>query len=93
MRDFLPCGKAAIMTTTNRTRVVLIQDCDSKKFLTADNNWSEQAERARDFETTLNAVAHTLAHRLRGAQAIVRFEGEAAPDVVVPLSCEQASSH
>ena len=81
------------MTTTNRTREVFIQDCETKMFLTPDERWTADVEQARDFETTLNAVAHTLAHRLDKAQAIVRFQRDELRDVVVPLSCEQGSSH
>jgi hypothetical protein len=76
------------MNATTQARHIFIQDCQTKMFLGADNQWTLDPEQARDFGTTLNAVAHALTHRLAGAQMLVRFGETTARDVEVPLSCD-----
>jgi hypothetical protein len=72
-------------------RKIFVQHCDSKLFLRDAEGWTAQVDEARDFETSLNALAYCLQNRLRHAQIVVRFEGPGSQDVIVPLQSEDGS--
>jgi hypothetical protein len=76
------------MNAVTQARHIFIQDCQTRMLLDPDNQWTVDSERARDFRTTFNAVAHALAHRLARAQMLIRFGDTSARDVEVPLSCD-----
>ena len=81
------------MNTTTQARQIFIQDCHTKMLLGNDNRWTSETERARNFGTTLHAVAHALAERLAGVQMLIRFDADRSRDVEVPLSCDMPASY
>jgi len=81
------------MNATSSKRQVFLQECETKMFLGHDNAWTADGEQARDFENTLNAVAHALAERLAGTQILVRRGGNIQDDVIVPISCDVPATH
>jgi hypothetical protein len=72
-------------------RKIFVQHCESKLFLRDGEGWTPQADEARDFETSLNALAFCLQSRMNHAQIVVRFDTPGSQDVVVPIQSEDSS--
>jgi len=67
-------------------RQVLVQKSSTQLFLRDGNEWTAEAAEARNFGTSLNALAHCLQHGIRDAQVVIRFGSSGTPDVIVPVS-------
>jgi hypothetical protein len=79
-------------TTNNAAmRQIFVQNRDTKLFLGAGDAWIGNHTDARNFETSLNALAHCLQNRLLKAQIVVRFNRADAPDIIVPVEAENYS--
>lgn len=68
---------------------ILVQDRRTKLLLRDFDEWTADISAARDFKTSLNALAFCLQHDLVTAQILVRFEDADHNDIVVPLTPEE----
>jgi hypothetical protein len=68
---------------------VFIQHEQTQKFLDQNDEWTPDAGQARNFPTSLNAIAHCMANHLRHARLVVRIEG--AQDIVLPIKEENGT--
>ena len=68
-----------------------MQHCESKLFLRDGEGWTAQSDEARDFQTSLNALAFCLQGRMSNAQIVVRFDTPGSQDVIVPVQSEDGS--
>jgi hypothetical protein len=66
-------------------RKVFIQHSQTKMFLHDGDRWTPETGDARDFTTSLNALAFCLQKQMPDAQIILRFEQPGMEDVVVPV--------
>lgn len=73
-------------------RQVLVQNPETSLFLCNRAGWSADAAAARDFHTTLNAIAFCLQHQLADANVVVRFNYGSMNDLVVPVASERPSA-
>ena len=69
-------------------RQILVQNRDTKLFLGTGNVWTPNHNEARNFETSLNALAHCLQNQLADTQIVVRFNRAGSPDVIVPVEAD-----
>jgi hypothetical protein len=72
-------------------RKIFVQHCESKLFLRDGEGWTAQPDDARNFETSLNALAFCLQSRMNHAQIVVRFDTPGSQDVIVPIQSEDNS--
>lgn len=66
-------------------RKILIQNRDTRWFLGNDNEWTPDWVEARNFESSLNAIAHCLQKTIPAAQIVLKFDTPGARDVIVPV--------
>jgi hypothetical protein len=66
-------------------RQIYIQHPQTRMFLREMDDWTPHSDKARDFKTSLNAVAFCLQHQMPDAQIVVRFDQPGMEDVVVPV--------
>ena len=66
-------------------RRVFIQHPQTRMFLRDAQHWTPDADDARDFTTSLNALAFCLQKQMADAQIILRFDQPGMEDVVVPV--------
>lgn len=64
---------------------ILVQNGATKHFLAAGEQWTSDAAEAREFEHSLNAIAHCLLHDLGNTQVVVKSDEPGACDVMVPI--------
>jgi hypothetical protein len=57
-------------------------------FLGAGDAWTPSHAEARNFDTSLSALAHCLQNQLLKMQIVVRFNRLGSPDVIVPVETE-----
>ena len=74
-------------------RHVALQDCQTKMFLNHYDFWTSEVEQARNFHTTVDAVAHALNRHINAAQVVVRFDAPELQNVVVPVSWQPHVPH
>jgi hypothetical protein len=72
-------------------RKILIQNRATRWFLGNDNEWTPDLVRARNFETSLHAVAHCLQKTIPDAQIVMKFDAPGARDMVVPVPAGDAA--
>lgn len=70
-------------------RHVFIQDSASKLLFRTVDEWTADPKSARDFKTSLNAVAFCLQNDLTSAHIVIRFEGPDVREVVIPVQRER----
>ena len=68
---------------------ILVQNQDTKCFLAEQGGWTKQADGARHFPTSLNAIVHCLQKNLDRVQVIIRVTGSSSGDIVVPIEEER----
>lgn len=73
-------------------RKILIQDSQTRLFLRADDLWTGDCAQARNFSTSLSAVAHCCHLGVSRAQVVVKFDMAGACDVVVPIEHESSAA-
>ena len=78
------------MRSPNPMRKILVQDQATKRFLDDAGEWITDAERARNFPTSLNAIVHCVQKKLGQVQLLVRIEGPASRDMIVAMDEERA---
>ena len=71
-------------------RQILVQNPETKLFFCHPAGWSSDVANARDFHTTLNAIAFCLQHEMPNAQVVVRFNHGGMSDLVVPIPSERS---
>lgn len=71
-------------------RKIFVQDPGTKLFYRDAGKWTPEPTAARDFKTSLNALAFCLQHDMAGAQIIVRFNHPFTEDIVVPVAAAPA---
>ena len=59
---------------------VVIQNCFTEEFLSADRTWTADVEKAANFEKTLRAWAEIDEHGLSGVRIVLHL-GNGVPDV------------
>ena len=66
-------------------RQVFVKNLRTSLFLTATGDWAADPRLARDFGTSLNALAHCLRTGLPDVIVLIRFNKEGIEDVCVPV--------
>ena len=70
------------------TRRVFVQDRRTHAFLNGEHGWTSDAENARDFQTSLTALAYCLQNGLLDTQIVIRFPNPNTADVIVPVQSD-----
>ena len=73
-------------------RQIFIRNCDNKLLLTNENAWTDEGAKAKDFGTSLNALAFCLQHDLAHTEILVKFNLPGVRDVTVPVDGRQTAS-
>lgn len=63
---------------------VLLQNLTTKLFFRQPGSWTDDAEKARDFPNSLNAINYCSANGLKGVRVLLKFKQERY-DVALPV--------
>jgi hypothetical protein len=68
---------------------VLLQCCETNKFLGPNESWIEDPSHAVDFEQSLRAMDALKQRKLRNVRIFLKFTGK---DLDIPMDCMDASA-
>ena len=55
---------------------VLVQDCDSHRFLKEDDHWTENPAEAMDFPSSFEAMNFCVHNRIQKAEVVLKAQDE-----------------
>ena len=64
---------------------ILIRNRGTDLFLIGDYDWTLDKEKARQFKTPAEAIAHCSREQLATAQIVVKSSAPGATDVIIPI--------
>ena len=64
---------------------IFLQNCRTKLFLAVNNEWTRDSAGALQFQNSVHALHHVMAHKLTDVQIVFRFDETGVRDVVLPL--------
>ena len=72
-------------TPSHPGREVFVQNRETQLLLRDSKTWTPEKSEARNFRTTIDAIAFCCLSEVKNAHVLVTFNFPNVPDVVVPL--------
>jgi aminoglycoside phosphotransferase (APT) family kinase protein len=69
-------------------RQVFVKNARTNLLLRGDSDWTWDTKQARDFQTSLKALAHCLRFNIPEAEVLVKFSNPGRKDSVVPVQLD-----